>query len=353
MGFKKIDQKMGFAELALASSMEKNRSLQTLEQLNKVINWSKIENILLKHYKIGKSKEGADAYPPLMLFKCMLLQKWFRIPSDPELESTINDRFSFKRFLELPLDMPSPDHSTFSRFRARLSKKAMIKINSEVLKQFDKEGLSVNEGVAIDARLVQSTSRPISNDKIKELQEKREAPEGKLNKNGKPLKFSRDLESDWVTIDDKPHYGQKEHASVDVNNGFILATTVTPASHHESPYLPYCTVYSLHTKQKLKKVYADKGYYGEPNRDFLSLNNIEDGIMRKDTTTAKLTEYEIERNKKISKKRYIVEQYFGISHLHDKAYRARFTTIIKNTVDAMFRQFAYNLNRGSKLLGFT
>ena len=92
MGFKKIDQKIGFAELALASSMEKNRSLQTLEQLNKVINWSKIEKILLKHYKIGKSKEGADAYPPLMLFKCMLLQKWFRIPSDPELESTINDQ---------------------------------------------------------------------------------------------------------------------------------------------------------------------------------------------------------------------------------------------------------------------
>ena len=75
--------------------------------------------------------------------------------------------------------------------------------------------------------------------------------------------------------------------------------------------------------------------------------------MRKYTTTAKLTEYEIERNKKLSKKRYIVEQYFGLSHLHDKAYRARFTTIIKNIIDAMFRQCAFNLNRGSKLLGFT
>ena len=68
-----------------------------------------------------------------------------------------------------------------------------------------------------------------------------------------PLKFSRDLESDWTAIDDEPHYGLKEHASVDVNNGFILATTMTPASYHESPYLPYCTIYSLHTEQKLKK----------------------------------------------------------------------------------------------------
>jgi IS5 family transposase len=353
MAFKKIESKIGFAELAFSSSMDKNRTLKTLEQMNKVIDWSKIEKILKKYYKIGFSNEGADAYPPLMLFKCLLLQKWFRIPSDPELESQINDRISFKKFLKLPFDMPSPDHSTFSRFRKRLSKKTMIKINSEVLKQFNKEGLSINEGIAIDARLVQSASRPISKDEIKKLREKKETPKGKLDKNGKPLKFSRDLESDWTAIDDEPHYGLKEHASVDVNNGFILATTLTPASYHESPYLPYCTIYSLHTDQKLKKVYADKGYFGEPNRDFLNLNDIEDGIMRKDTTTAKLTEYEIDRNKKLSKKRYIVEQYFGLSHLHDKAKRARFTTIIKNIIDAMFRQFAFNLNRGSKLLGFT
>ena len=81
MGFKKIESKIGFAELALSSSMEKNRSLQTLEQMNKVIDWSKIEHLLKKFYQVGTSNEGADAYPPLMLFKCLLLQKWFRVPS--------------------------------------------------------------------------------------------------------------------------------------------------------------------------------------------------------------------------------------------------------------------------------
>jgi hypothetical protein len=52
-------------------------------------------------------------------------------------------------------------------------------------------------------------------------------------------------------------------------------------------------------------------------------------IMRKDTNTAKLTGYEKERNKKISKKRYIVEQYFGLSQLHQGAHRARFTVLIQ------------------------
>ena len=60
------------------------------------------------------------------------------------------------------------------------------------------------------------------------------------------------------------------------------------------------------------------------------MNKLKDGIMRKDTKTAKLTRYEIERNKKISKVRYIVEQYFGLSHFYDDGQRARLTTIDKN-----------------------
>jgi IS5 family transposase len=101
----------------------------------------------------------------------------------------------------------------------------------------------------------------------------------------------------------------------------------------------------------IKKVYADKGYYGEPNRSFLHMNHIEDGIMRKDTKSTKLTDYEKERNKQISKKRYIVEQYFGLSHLHNNAFRARFAKLAKNAIDALFRQMAFNLLRGGRILG--
>ena len=73
--------------------------------------------------------------------------------------------------------------------------------------------------------------------------------------------------------------------------------------------------------------------------------------MRKDTTTTKLTETEIERNKKLSRKRYIVEQYFGVSHLHYGAFRARFPRMIKNALDNLFRQMAFNLFRGNQILG--
>ena len=111
-----------------------------MERINSVVSWKNIEALLMEYYEVGKSEEGADAYSPLLLLKCTLLQKWFRIPSDPELENQINDRISFKKFLGLGLDQPSPDHSTFrvgdppgrrrSRFRGRLSKEAMIDLNN-------------------------------------------------------------------------------------------------------------------------------------------------------------------------------------------------------------------------------
>ncbi len=147
MGYKELGKEISFADLAVSKSLEHNRSLKMMNRINQVVKWRNVEALLREYYEVGTSKEGADAYPPLMLLKCMLLQKWFRIPSDPELENQINDRISFKKFLGLPLDKPSPDHSTFSRFRSRLSKEAMTKLNNEVLQGFEKKGLSINEGI--------------------------------------------------------------------------------------------------------------------------------------------------------------------------------------------------------------
>jgi len=80
------------------------------------------------------------------------------------------------------------------------------------------------------ARRVKSASRPISTDEQRRVKEKRDTPEGKVDKHGTPVKFMRDIESDWTIKNEKAHYGLKEHAAVDVESGFILATTLTPAS---------------------------------------------------------------------------------------------------------------------------
>ena len=350
MAYKKIESGFSFADMAIQSYADKNRNTLFLREAEDTIDWQPVQDLLIKYYKPGKSCEGEKAYPPLFLFKCLLLQKWFRIQSDPELESQINDRISFKSFLRLPLSEPSPDHSTFSRFRGRISKELMTKLNNTILNQFHRHGLTINEGVAVDARLVRSASHPVSGEQLRELIKKTSSPEGRMDKNGNRKKFSRDIESDWTVKNEKPHFGLKEHTAVDTDNGFILSTYLTPASQNDSIHLPMVVISSMHTKNKIKTVYADKGYAGAPNRGFLSLNNIRDGIMRKDSTTAKLTENEIKRNKAISKFRYIVEQYFGISHLNDNGQRARFPELVKNNIDIMIRQFAFNIRKRAKLM---
>ena len=81
---------------------------------------------------------------------------------------------------------------------------------------------------------------------------------------------------------------------MDTSHGFILATVLPKASVNDTNYLSYCIAFSRHTKQPIKKVCADKGYAGKPNRDFIAQNKIAAGIIRKDSTTAKLTELEID-----------------------------------------------------------
>ena len=54
----------------------------------------------------------------------------------------------------------------------------------------------------IDARLVKSSARTKSTEKIEEKRQKSETAEGQMEKKGKPLKFRSDIESDWVVRND-------------------------------------------------------------------------------------------------------------------------------------------------------
>jgi transposase len=66
--------------------MENNRSLKRLEKISQLIDWTQVRELLEANYTVGQSKEGADVYSPFMLLKALLLQKWYQIDSDPELE---------------------------------------------------------------------------------------------------------------------------------------------------------------------------------------------------------------------------------------------------------------------------
>ena len=332
-------------ELQRAFGQAQSRTQQSLTEIDAVINWTSIEKIVTENYPVGQSDYGNKAYPPLMMLKALFIQKWFRIKSDPELESQINDRLSFKSFIGLPFSEPSPDHSIICRFRERTGKETLEKVHHELLDQLSKLGFSIESGMAVDARVVRSASRPVSDRTLRELREQRKNRLQMRKKTQRAMRFQRDLDSDWTVKNKKPVFGMKEHAAIDVESGLVLSTCVSKASEHDTKYFSYVVTKGIHGSKLPSKVYADKGYCGEPNRDFLNLNGIDDGIMRKNQINAALTETEIQRNKGISKVRYKIEQYFGITHKYHGAGKARFTTIIKENWDHLCGAMAFNIKR--------
>jgi transposase, IS5 family len=67
---------------------------------------------------------------------------------------------------------------------------------------------------------------------------------------------------------------------------------MSKASEHDTNYFKSAALRGMQGQQKPPKVYADKGYCSQDNREFLSMIEIADGIMRKDYRNAKLTELE-------------------------------------------------------------
>lgn len=67
-----------------------------------------------------RAPTGRHGYPPLALFRALLLAQWYQF-SNPGLEEALADRLSFRRFCGFGLDDDTPDETTLCRFRGALA----------------------------------------------------------------------------------------------------------------------------------------------------------------------------------------------------------------------------------------
>jgi IS5 family transposase len=246
MAFKEYDRKPTFLDMEIQRGYEHPRNRQILPEINKIINWEPVEKIVTENYPVGQSELGNKAYPPLMLLKAILIQKWFGRKSDPDLESQINDRFSFKAFIGLPFSESSPDHSIICRFRERIGKETLEEIHQKLLLQFDALGFSIESGLALDAKVIKSVSRPVSDRTLRELREKHKIKAQMKKKTQRSMRFQRDIDSDWILKNKVSNFGMKEHAAVDIESGPVLSSNVSRASKHDTNYFQYVVVKSIH-----------------------------------------------------------------------------------------------------------
>ncbi len=100
--------------LSLADSLtSEHEALTELDDINEIMDWEVIEHLL---GDIHDKRRGNSAWPPVFMFKALLLQSWYNL-SDPKLERLPVRDLLFRRFVGLGLADSVPDHSSIWRFR--------------------------------------------------------------------------------------------------------------------------------------------------------------------------------------------------------------------------------------------
>jgi IS5 family transposase len=192
-------------------------ALKELDDVEELVDWSRIEKKLETiHNKIA----GQQAWPPLMMFKALILQAWYGL-SDPQLEKQMPRDLLFRRFVGISLSQSVPDHSTLWRFRNKPEVQALQReFLEEINQQLSEQGLYIRSGEisVVDASVIKAQrNRPNKGVNGENTQD----PEADYN-----VKAASDGKV-------KITYGYKGHINVD-EDGFKKATGFTAGNVHDS-----------------------------------------------------------------------------------------------------------------------
>src|SRR5271154_6583727 len=98
---------------------------------------------------IHASTRGAPGYPPLVMFKILLLQQWHTL-SDPGAGKAVRDRPKFRRLCGLSLEVETRYHASIWRFRQTIDKLGLSgALLSETNRQIGARGLIVKRGTLL------------------------------------------------------------------------------------------------------------------------------------------------------------------------------------------------------------
>lgn len=310
---------LGFADGWASPKLGRNASL---ERLAAEVKWYRFEKLLARLCSEGP---GRPPFAPLMMLKALLLQQCYGL-SDAELEEAINDRVSFRKFLGLSLEAPSPDHTTLCRFRNRLADAGLSeKLFAEFAQQLEKRGLILKRGTMIDASLVETPFRPGSADGDRPPVDPDAAMTARKGRRG-------------------THYGYKVHVGVDQGSRLIRRLALTPANVNDT--VPADALVCGDERA----VYADKAYAKQARRHWLRSLGIKPRIMHKSWGGGPpLTSWQQRHNQLISPIRAQVEGTFATLKRWMGMRLVRYRGLVKNRSHWFLIALAYNMNRAVKL----
>ncbi|MEM5300229.1 IS5 family transposase [Burkholderia sp. JPY481] len=224
--------------LGLDLSTKRTRKRKLLDEMRRVVPWSRLIALIEPHYPRGKT--GRPPFPIATMLQIHFMQQWFGL-SDPAMEEALYDVPLYREFAGLDEGMTRlPDESTILRFRHLLETHGlaaqMLTLVNEILSEKGEKGLMLKVGSAVDATLI---SEPTS------------------TKNGSG---TRDPEMHQTKKGNQWYFGMKAHVGVDAESGLVHTVIGTAANVHDINAAEAL----LHGQEM--DVYADAGYQGIEKR---------------------------------------------------------------------------------------
>ena len=315
MAIKRTGQ-LGFADAVVAGTG--NASLNRLAGL---VRWYRFDKLL------GKLRDGGPgraAWPPLLLFKALLLGALYGL-SERELEEALSDRLSFRRFVGLGLEESVPDHTVLNRFRNELVQLSLYdKLFGELDKQLEAAGVVLKHGTMLDATVIEAVSRPPDGERRPSL----DADAGFAKRSGKPGSV----------------FGYKAHVGVDQGSGLIRAVVTTPANVNDT--VPADDL----IRGDEAAVYGDPAYDTHRRRGALKAAGKKARIARRANKhhpelPARLKRY----NRLIARRRAAVETTFATLKNRMQLKRIRYVGLVKATAQITLCALAFNMRRWAAL----
>jgi IS5 family transposase len=285
-----------------------------LDELHGLVDWRPLEAAL---EVIPVAERGEAGWPPLALFKALLIAVWHDL-SDVKLAEALEDRASFRRFCGFSRFEPTPERTAFVRFRRMLVARELDLVLFDcVNQQLRSRAVRVKTGTLVDATVIASASEA----------------DGEAGWSGHRAR--------------KAVHGYKAHVAADADTGLVERVDVTPGNVHDG------RAGGAVVPDDPGLVYADSAYRGAR---FAEAVRARGGVTRVAPTSYWGREGDEEAAaafaaevRAIQRVRSRIEKIFGTWKRSYGLRRMRWRGLAKAMLQVHLTAIAYNLRRGVTL----
>ena len=283
-----------------------------LDEVAALVDWTELDQLLAG---ISASAKGEPGWPPLALFRALLLATWHDL-SDVRLAEALDDRASFRRFCGFSTHEPTPERTAFVRFRAELVRlKLDGALFAAVTGQLDRRGVVVRTGTLVDATLIPSAS-------------------------------TKDEEARWAGHRRRnPVHGYKAHVATDQEAGLIRGVEVTTANAHDASEL------AAILPDAPGDTYGDSAYQGDRPEGIIRARGGTPRVVHTGGFGGAAAAERLEaHNAEVRRVRCRIEKVFGTAKRSYGLRRMHWLGLAKAGLQVRLTAIAYNLRRSIGLL---